>query len=147
MAAFDGRTLVQVELRKTQRNDIFKAIQGAGFSPEEFGFEWAAGADESIYRHLQSGARFVLRGVAGDYSTWWSAGDEPVWEREKLSWFWVMEQVGFWLSTVKQDVETPTCGRRFSANGNCSRLFPMRPTTTRRSPPPSAKRLASSFEN
>lgn len=93
-------------LRKTQREDIFGAIEGAGFRPQEFGLEWATGADESICRH-QSGARFAVRGVAGDYSTWWSAGDEPVWEREKLSWFRVMEQVGFWLSAVKRDVETP----------------------------------------
>jgi hypothetical protein len=102
-----GRTLVQVALRKPQRNEVFKAIEDAGLSPEEFGFEWATGADESSCRHVQSGARFVVRGVAGDYSTWWSAGDEPVWERAKLSWFRVMEQVRFWLSAVKQDVETP----------------------------------------
>ena len=107
MVSWDGRTLVQVALRKHQRNDVFKAIRGAGFSPEDFGFEWATSADESSCRHLQSGSRFVVWGVAGDYNTWWSAGDEPVWERDKLSWTGVMKQVEFWLSAVKRDVETP----------------------------------------
>jgi len=60
--ACDRRSLFQVPLVKAHRNEIFRAVEGAGFSPKEFGFESATGTDESICRHLQSGARFVVRG-------------------------------------------------------------------------------------
>ena len=52
-------------LRKGQRNEIFRAVERAGFSPEEF--DWALGADESTLRYRPSGAYFVFGGVAGAY--------------------------------------------------------------------------------
>jgi hypothetical protein len=143
--AFDGRTLFQVPLVKAHRNDIFRAVEGAGFSPEEFGFEWATGADESICRHHQSGARFVVRGVAGDYSTWWLAGDEPVWERDKLSWFRVMEQVGFWLSAVKRDVETADLWAQLQRERQLLAAVPDEAVENTPSPRASEKRLLGSF--
>jgi hypothetical protein len=94
-----------VELRKWQRNEIFKAIQAARLSPEEF--DWDVGADESRLRHLPSGAYFVLGGGAGNYMSRYQAGDNPVEERTELSQYRLMQQVELWLWAVKQDIETP----------------------------------------
>jgi hypothetical protein len=105
--SFSTARLLRVALRKPQRNDVFTAIQDAKLSPEEFEFEWDAGVDKSSFRHIPSGASFVVRGVAGDYSSWYSAGDEPVEERKALSWYGLTQQVGFWLAAVRRDIETP----------------------------------------
>jgi hypothetical protein len=82
--------LLGMALRKPQRNDVFTAIHDEGLSPDEFKFEWDAGVDESSFRHVPSGACFVVPSVAGNYSSWFSAGDEPVEERKALSWYKLM---------------------------------------------------------
>jgi hypothetical protein len=92
-----------VGLTKGLRNDIFRAVEGAGLSPGEF--QWDN--DESTLRHVPSGAYFAVGGVAGDYHSRYLAGDGPVEERTGISRFGLMHQVGFWLTTVKLDVETP----------------------------------------
>jgi hypothetical protein len=65
------------------------------------------GADETSLRHRPSGAYFVFRGVAGDYTLRYLAGDGLVEERTGLSQYRLMQQVTFWLSAVKLDIETP----------------------------------------
>jgi len=85
-----------VGLRKWQRNAIFKAVQGAGLSPEEF--DWGLGTDESTLRHAPSGAYFVFGGVPGDYTSRYFAGDGPVEERTGLTQYGLMQQVEFWLA-------------------------------------------------
>jgi hypothetical protein len=93
-------------LRKWQRNRIFKAIQDAGLSPEEF--DWEVGASESTLRHLPSGAYFVFGGNTGRYVSRYMAGDAPMEEeRTKLSEYGLMQQVQFWLSALKLDIDTP----------------------------------------
>jgi hypothetical protein len=94
-----------VALKRWQRNEIFKAVQAAGLSPEEFG--WDVGADESSLRHLPSGAYFVFGGVAGNYVSRYQAVDGPVEERTELSQYRLMQQVEFWLGAVKREIETP----------------------------------------
>jgi hypothetical protein len=92
-------------LSKFQRNKVFEAIQGAGLSPEEF--DWKDGASESTLRHLSSGAYFVFGGGSGRYASRYRAGDFSIEERTGLSDFGLMQQVEFWLSSVKLDISTP----------------------------------------
>lgn len=94
-----------MELTRWQRNEVFKAVQAAGLSPEEF--YWDVGADESCLRHRRSGAYFVFGGVAGDYVSRYQAGDDPVEERTELSQYRLTQQVQLWLWAVKRDIETP----------------------------------------
>lgn len=92
-------------LTKRQQNEFFEAIQNASLAPEEFDLN--VGTDESTIRHLPSGAAFVLGGVAGRYVVRRVAGDEPVEEREGISWYRVTQQLDLWLMRVKRDVEMP----------------------------------------
>ncbi|MGC2373130.1 MAG: hypothetical protein WA484_04565 [Solirubrobacteraceae bacterium] len=92
-------------LRKGQRNAIFRAVEDAGLSPEEF--DWDLGADESTLRHRPSGAYFVFGGVAGDYVSCYLAGEGPVEERTGLSQYRLTQQVQFWLAHLKLDIDTP----------------------------------------
>jgi hypothetical protein len=94
-----------MSLRKGQRNEIFRAVEHAGLSPEEF--DWDAGAEESTLRHRPSGAYFVFGGVAGAYVSRYLAGEGPGEERTGLSQFRLMQQVEFWLMHVKLDIDTP----------------------------------------
>jgi hypothetical protein len=92
-------------LTKPQRNEVFRAIEDAGLSPGDF--VWEPGVDESWVRHRASGAYFVVGGGAGNYTSHYLAGDGPTENREGLSWYRLIEQVGFWLSAVRLDIETP----------------------------------------
>lgn len=92
-------------LTKPKRNELFRAVQDAGLSPQEFDLD--LGADETSLRHRPSGAYFVFGGVAGDYTMRYLAGDGLVEERTELSQYRLMQQVTFWLSAVKLDIETP----------------------------------------
>lgn len=92
-------------LTKPKRNELFSAVQEAGLSPHEFDLD--LGADETSLRHRPSGAYFVFGGVAGDYTARYLAGDGLVEERTGLSQYRLMQQVTFWLSAVKLDIETP----------------------------------------
>lgn len=92
-------------LTKWQGNEVFRAVQEAGLSPEAF--DWDVGADASILRHRPSGAYFVFGGVAGNYVTRYVAGEGPVEERTGLSQYRLMEQVKLWLFAVELDIDTP----------------------------------------
>jgi hypothetical protein len=92
-------------LRKSQRNKVFEAVRDIGLSPEEF--DWEVGSSESTLRHLPSGAYFVFGGVAGEYVSRYLASEHPIEERTKLSEYGLMQQVRFWLSTLKLDIDTP----------------------------------------
>ena len=92
-------------LRKRQRNLIVTAVEEAGFSPEEF--EWQDGADESSIRHRATGASFFCGGGAGAYRIRRFTSDDPVEERSQLTQDGLMQQVKYWLSDVKWDIETP----------------------------------------
>ncbi len=94
-----------MSLRKVQRNDIFRAVEHAGLSAEEF--DWDLGADESTLRHRPSGAYFVFGGAAGAYASRYLAGEGPVEERTGLSQYRLMQQVELWLMHVKLDIDTP----------------------------------------
>lgn len=93
-------------LVKWKRNQVFEAIQAAGLAPE--GFDWDGGADGNCIRHLPSEAYFVFGGVPGRYVACYAAGDDdPVEEREALSWQAQMRHVERWLAAVKRDIEMP----------------------------------------
>jgi hypothetical protein len=94
-----------MRLRKWQRNKVFKAVRHAELSPEEF--EWKVGTRESTLQHLPSGAYFVFGGDAGKYVSRYLAGDGLVEERTELSEYGLMQQVRFWLSALKLDIDTP----------------------------------------
>jgi hypothetical protein len=101
----EGRYAGDVGLAKWQRNQVFEAIQAAGLAPEGFG--WVGGADESYIRHLSSEAYFVFGGVPGRYVARYVAGDDPLEEREALSWQAQMRHFERWLAAVKRDIEMP----------------------------------------
>ena len=101
----EGRYAGAMGLAKWKRNQVFEAIQAAGLAPE--GFDWGSGADESWVRHLSSEAYFVFGGIPGRYVARYVAGDDPVEEREALSWQAQMKHVERWLRAVKLDIEMP----------------------------------------
>jgi hypothetical protein len=101
----EGRYAGVMGLAKWKRNQVFEAIQAAGLAPE--GFHWGGGADESWVRHLSSEAYFVFGGIPGRYVARYVAGDDPVEEREALSWQAQMKHVERWLRAVKLDIEMP----------------------------------------
>jgi hypothetical protein len=118
---------------KWKRNGVFKAIQAAGFSPEEFNFDDSA--DEVILRHRSTGATFTYSGTAGNYVSSFVAGDAMGPELTNYSWEGLIERVRLWLSDVKHDVETPDLwaelGRRgdlaFSASDSTLQNTPFAP--------------------
>lgn len=93
-------------LGKLLRNEVVRAVQGAGFSAEEF--DWGDFlAEEVTVRHRRAGASFVFGGSAGDYVSRYYVADDPVEERTGMSWFGLKQQLEFWLSALKLDIETP----------------------------------------
>ena len=73
-------TLKTLELWK--KNEVFKAVQTAGFNPEEFDWD----DDEEILRHPSSGAYFVFGGVPRKYIVRYKSGDDPERGLEKYTW-------------------------------------------------------------
>ena len=102
--AAETARLAHIALNKDQRNAVLAAVQDAGLFPAEF--DWT-GAVGSRLCHLPTGAYFVFEGVAGNYSSQYSAGDVPVERREGLSQHRLMQQVGLWLAKLKRDIDTP----------------------------------------
>jgi hypothetical protein len=92
-------------LLKTQRNQVVRAAQAAGFDPLEF--DWDDGGDDIRFHHPPSGAYFVFGGNAGNYVVRYKAGDEQEREVRKYTWDALMESVKVWLANAKQDIETP----------------------------------------
>jgi hypothetical protein len=125
-------------LRKGQRNEIFRAVEDAGLSPDEF--DWDFGADESTLRHRLSGAYFVFGGVAGAYVSRYLAGEGPVEERTELSQYRLMQQVQFWLTNVKLDIDTPDLWAQLQ--GEAELLGAVFDETTENTPLTSAERQA-----
>jgi hypothetical protein len=92
-------------LRKWQRNQIFKAIQGAGLDPKEFAFE--DGDAEVRIKHKWSESYFMVGGNAAHYVGSYVVGDARDWPYEVYSWQTLMTRVSRWLEEVKHDLETP----------------------------------------
>ncbi len=92
-------------LEKWKRNEVYKAVQAAGLSPE--GFLWDDAADDICFRHPSSEAYFVFGADAGSYVTRYAAGDDAGPELPAYSWSRVMQRVAVWLAAVKRDTETP----------------------------------------
>jgi hypothetical protein len=95
----------EVWLPKWMRNQVFIAIQAAGFDPIEFGLD-DEGPDVRIH-HRRSSAYFIIRQASGHYDGRSLVGDEPEWPFQAYSWSNVMERVSRWLGKVKDDVEEP----------------------------------------
>lgn len=102
--ALEAARLVHIALNKDQRNAVLAAIRDARLVPEEFD---CVGAVGTRLCHLPTGAYFVVEGVAGAYSSQYSAGDGPVEQREGLSEYRLMQQVDLWLAKLKRDIDTP----------------------------------------
>jgi hypothetical protein len=87
------------------RNQVFKAIQAAGFDPVEFGVE---DEDPDVrIDHRRSEAYFIITQAGGFYVGRSLVGDESEWPYQAYSWTNVMERVSRWLGKVKDDVEEP----------------------------------------
>jgi hypothetical protein len=111
-----GARLVAVALNKWQRNEVFRAVQAAGFSPSEF--ELDVGATETSLRHLPSPSYFIFGGVARRYYSHCKAGEDLFAERDGMSQFRLMEQVEIWLANVKMDTDTPDLWAEFRGDSS-----------------------------
>ena len=92
-------------LSKVQANEVFKAVEAAGLSPDEF--VWDADGNDTRLRHRSSGAHFVFGGAASKFVVRHAAGDEQEWELAKYTWPAVMTSVEVWLREVKRHADTP----------------------------------------
>jgi hypothetical protein len=92
-------------LPKWKRNDIFRAIEASGLSPEAF--TWDDGTDDLCLRHRSSAAYFVFAGTPGEYVARYVSGDDSVTELTAYSWSKHLERFGRWAVAVKNDMETP----------------------------------------
>lgn len=91
-------------LRKWQREEIFDAVVAAG---RDSGFAIDDGDDQCRVRHLLTGSYFTVSGAAGNYTVRYVAGDGPVEDRDRLSWYGLTESVKLWRSEVDRYFEMP----------------------------------------
>jgi hypothetical protein len=95
-----------VVLRKWQREEIFDLVEAAGLDPAAFALNEDDG--ENRLRHLIAGSYFTTRRAAdGSYTVRYVAGDGPLEDRDRLSWYRVKERVEAWLREVRTDLEMP----------------------------------------
>jgi hypothetical protein len=92
-------------LRKSQRNDVFEAIQAVGLDARDFDLA-DSGAEVQI-KHKWSESIFIIGGGPGHYVGHYVAGDGPDWPYDTHSWQASTTRVSTWLQEVKRDLETP----------------------------------------
>jgi len=120
-------------LTKKQRNDVFKWVEAAGWSPGRF--QWGkAQKDQEILAALMYGAdREYLFAIdpyaAGDMSVTYRPGaDEMETEADELHWPTVGAYLAMWLHALRDELEEPDLGRTWAPCPTSPRAAT--PTTT-----------------
>jgi hypothetical protein len=96
-------------LQKSQKNQIFKAIQSAGLDPREFSLE-ELGLEVTKIKHKWSKSYFLFAHeiVGGLYVGHAIIGDGPEGPYQSArSWKTLMGRFSRWLRDLKRDLDTP----------------------------------------
>jgi hypothetical protein len=91
-------------LQKSQRNQIFEAIQATGLDPKEFDLTDEDGKIQ--IKHKGSPSLFAVGGP-GRYVGSCVAGDGPAWPFEQYSWQSLISRFTRWVEDVKRYLEMP----------------------------------------
>ena len=94
-------------LQKSQKNQIFEAVQSAGLDPREFSLE-DMGFELARIKHTWSGSYFILGYEGGMYVGRYVIGEGPEGPYQAArSWKTLMARVSRWLRDIKRDLDTP----------------------------------------